>query len=327
VKILSRALVGSVLIAAAWALAPAAAAADEFPSRPITIVVPYAAGGTSDMQVRMISEPLSKILGQPVIVDNRPGASGAIGASAVARAQPDGYTLLFPNNGLVIAALTNQQAGYDPVKDFASVSLVSNVPMVLVANKDLPANNLSEFIAYAKQNPGKLNYATAGVDSYGNLATHVLAQQAGIQMTGIPYKGEANTTMAVRTGEAQVLLTSPSGTMLGLVKDGSLRMLGVATEKHSELVPNAQPIAEVVPGFRSEIWFGLLAPAHTPPETIKKLNAAVVQVLADRSIRDRFFGTGAIVQGSTPETFAAMIRDDLRRFGDVVRKSNIKSDQ
>ncbi|MDR2853190.1 MAG: tripartite tricarboxylate transporter substrate binding protein [Burkholderiaceae bacterium] len=322
-----RFVLGGWLAAAAWALAPAAAVAQEFPNRPITIVIPYPAGGTSDVLVRAISEPLSKILGQPVVIDNRAGASGAIGAQAVARAQPDGHTLLFPNNGLVIAALLGKQAGYDPIKDFAPVSTVSAMPMVMVANKDAPFTNLSELIAYAKQNPDKLNYATAGVSSYGNLATHVFAQQAGIKMIGVPYRGEASTTMAVRTGEAQVLLTSPSGTMLGLVKDGTLRILGVGSEKRSELLPNGQPIAEVVPGFKSEIWFGLLAPAGTPPAVIKKLNAAVAQVLADNAIRERYLGAGAIAQGSTPEAFAAMIRDDQQRFGEVVRKADIKAEQ
>jgi tripartite-type tricarboxylate transporter receptor subunit TctC len=210
VKSLSRLVISGSLVAATWALAPSAALADEFPTRPITIVVPYPAGGSSDVQVRMFAEPLSKLLGQPVIVDNRSGASGAMGTAQVARAKPDGYTLLYPNNGLVVAALTNSSAGYDPVKDFTPISQVTSIPMVLVVNKDVPAKNLTEFIAYAKQNPGKLNYATAGLGSYGNLVSRMFAQQAGIEMTGVPYRGEANTTMAVRTGEAQALLTGPS---------------------------------------------------------------------------------------------------------------------
>jgi tripartite-type tricarboxylate transporter receptor subunit TctC len=323
----SRILAGSLLAATSWAVAPSAVAADDFPSRPITIVVPYPAGGSSDVQVRMIAEPLSKILGQPIIVDNRAGASSAIGTVQVARAKPDGYTLLYPNNGLVVAALTNKEAGFDPVKDFTPVSQVTSIPMVLVVNKDVPAKNLTEFIAYAKKNPGKLNYATAGVGSYGNLASHLFVQQTGVEMIGVPYRGEAATTMAVRTGEAQALITGPSGTMVGLIKDGTLRMLGVASDKRSELVPDAQPIAEVVPGFKQEqLWFGLLAPARTPPEIVKKLNAAVAKVSTDDSIRRRLFDAGALVQGSTPEAFGAMIRDDVQRFGEVVRKNNIKSD-
>jgi len=326
VKILSRVLAGGLLIAATWTLAPAATAADEYPNRPITIVVPYAAGGASDVHVRIISEPLSKILGQPIIIENRTGASGSIGTTAVVRAQPDGYTLLYANPGQVIAPLTNKQAGYD-MKDLAPVSIVTIMPMVLVINKDVPANNLRELIAYAKQNPGKLNYASAGVDSYGSLATQILGQEAGIKMIGVPYRGEANTTMAVRTGEAQVLMTSPSGTMLGLVKEGNLRMLGVGADKPSELVPNIQPIAEVLPGFKAEIWFGLLAPARTPPEVIKKLNTALAQVLADSAIRDRFLNNGALAHSSTPEAFAAAIRDDQSRLGEAVRRFNIRSEQ
>lgn len=311
--------------AAAFVQGPAQAQpAADFPARPITIVVPYPAGGTSDNQVRMIAEPLSRILGQPVIVDNKSGASGALGAQAVARAAADGYTLLYPNNGLLIAAILNKQAGYDPLKSFAPISTVTKVPMVLVVNKDVPAGSLREFIEYARSQPGRLNYATAGVASYGNLATSLLSQAAGIRMTQVPYRGEAGTTMAVRTGESQVLLTSPSSAMLGMVKEGHLKLLGVATPRRSELVPEAQPIAEVLPGFSSEIWFGLMAPAGTPSAIVDKLNAAVRQALDDTRIRARLFASGAIAQASTPKAFQELMSAEHAQFSEVIRSNGIR---
>ena len=214
-----------------------ALAQDAFPSRPITIVVPYPAGGTSDSQVRMIQEPLQKLLGQPVVVDNKPGASGAIAAQFVARAKADGYTLIYPNNGLLIAPLLNRQAGYEPLRDFKPVSVTTSVPMVLVANKGVPAKNLSEFLQYAKGQANGIMYASAGTASYGHLASTRLSQMADLKVNHVPYRGEANTTMAVRTGEVQMLLTTPSPAMLGLVSQGQLTMLGVATDKPSPVVP------------------------------------------------------------------------------------------
>ncbi|MFJ1257743.1 tripartite tricarboxylate transporter substrate-binding protein [Cupriavidus sp. CuC1] len=303
-----------------------AAAADAYPAKPITIVVPYSAGGASDIQVRVISQQLSTILRQPIIVDNRAGASGAIGAAFVARAVPDGYTLLYPNNGLLIAALLNKSAGYDPLKDLAPISTVTTMPMVLVVNKSMPANNLREFFAYAKGHPNTLNYATAGPASYGNLATHLLSQAAGLSMTQVPYRGEANTTMSVRSGEAQVLFTSPSATMMGQVNAGSLKLLGVASAGRSEVAPNAQPINEVLPGFKSEIWFGLMAPAKTPQPVIDKLNQAVQQVLKDPGIRAKLLANAAVAQPSTPQAFDKLLRAEHAQFAEIIRKHNITAD-
>lgn len=307
------------------ALAPVAAA-DAYPSKPITVVVPYSAGGASDIQVRAISQQLSKILGQPIIVDNRAGASGAIGAAFVARAAPDGYTLLYPNNGLLIAALLNKAAGYDPLKDLAPISTVTAMPMVLVVNKDLPVNNLREFFAYAKGRPNTLNYATAGPGSYGNLATHLLSQAASLRMTQVPYRGEANTTMSVRSGESQVLFTSPSATMMGQVNAGNLKLLGVGSAGRSEVAPNAQPIAEVLPGFKSEIWFGLMAPAKTPQPIIDRLNQAVQQVLKDPAIRAKLLANSAVAQPSSPQTFEKLLRTEHAQYAEIIRKHNITAD-
>ncbi len=303
-----------------------AQAQSRFPERPIVIVVPYPAGGTSDAQVRMIQVPLEKLLGQPIIVENKPGASGALAAVAVAKAKPDGYTLLYPNNGFLIAPLLNKSAGYDPLKGFAPVSVVTNLPMVLVINKNEPANDLPEFIKYARSHPQGIMYASAGTASYGHLATTLFSQMAGIKAEHIPYKGEANTTLAVRNGEVSMLLTSPSSVMLGQVKQGNLKLLGVASAKPSSVVLGVKPIAETIPGFTAELWFGLLAPAGTPAAVIDKLNAAVRKVLQDEGIQSKLVASGALAQSSTPAEFANILNAEYGQWADVISKNNIKSD-
>lgn len=316
-----------VLILALAGLATGMAIAqDAFPSRPITIVVPYPAGGTSDGQVRMIQEPLSKILGQSIVVENKPGASGGIAAQAVARAKPDGYTLLYPNNGVLTAPLLNDKAGYDAIKDFKPVTTVTRVPMVLVTNKTVPATNLADFVQFAKKQPNGIMYASAGTASYGHLASARFAQMAGIKVEHVPYKGEANTTLAVRGGEVQMLLTTPSSAMLGQVAQGNITLLGVASEKPSPVVPGAPTINKVIPGFTSEVWFGLLAPAGTPDDVVSKLNAAVQKVMADEAIRAKLLPTGAMPQTSTPAEFAAIMSQESAQWRDIIGKFKIKAD-
>lgn len=297
-----------------------------FPSRPITIVVPYPAGGTSDGQVRMIQEPLSKLLGQPIVVDNKPGASGGIAAQIVAKAKPDGHTLLYPNNGVLIAPLLNDKAGYDPLKDFKPVTTVTSVPMVLVTSKAVPAASTAEFLQFAKKQPNGIMYASAGTASYGHLASARLAQMAGIKVEHVPYKGEAATTMAVRAGEVQMLLTTPSSAMLGQVAQGNLTILGVATENPSPVVPGAPTLNKTISGFTSEVWFGLLAPAGTPDEVIQKLNAAVKKVMADEAIRTKLLPTGALPQTSTPAELAAVMSRESAQWRDIIGKYKIKAD-
>ena len=301
-------------------------AQDAFPSRPITIVVPYPAGGTSDSQVRMIQEPLQKLLGQPVVVDNKPGASGAIAAQAVARAKADGYTLLYPNNGLLIAPLLNRQAGYEPLRDFKPVSVTTSVPMVLVANKGVPANNLNEFLQYAKAQANGIMYASAGTASYGHLASTRLSQMANLKVNHVPYRGEANTTMAVRTGEVQMLLTTPSPAMLGLVSQGQLTMLGVATDKPSPVVPGVPTIASVLPGFTAEVWFGLLAPAGTPDDVVNKLNAAVKKVMAEETIRNKMLASGAVPRTTSSTEFMSLMTRETVMWSQLIAKHNIRAD-
>jgi tripartite-type tricarboxylate transporter receptor subunit TctC len=321
----SRALIWMMALAA-FITGGSALAEDRFPSRPVTIVVPYPAGGTSDVQLRMIQENLQKALGQAVVIDNRPGASGGIAAGLVARAAPDGYTLLYPNNGVVITPLLIPKIGFDALKDFKPVGTVTSVPMVLVANNSVPASNVQELIKYAKQQPNGLMYASAGTGSYGHLASTRFSSMAGIKLTHIPYKGEAGTTMAVRTGEVQLLMTTPSGTMLSLVKSGQIKMLGVATSQPSPLVPGAEPLVKSVPGFTAEVWFGLLAPAGTPDAIVARINAAVKQALDDPEVNHKLLASGAMAKTSTPQELGAMMKTESALWTDIIRQYDIKAE-
>lgn len=305
---------------AAWAQA------DDFPTRPITIVVPYPAGGTSDAQVRMVQEKLGKLLGQPVVVENKAGASGAIGAQYVARSKADGYTLVYANTGFLLAPLFNANAGYEPLKDFEPITTVTSVPMVLVSSKSVPGNSLADFLQYARKQPNGILYASAGTTSFGHIASVLFAQAAGFKAQQVPYKGEAVTTLAVRSGEVQMLLTTPSSAMLGQVKQGNIKMLGVATPKPSPLLPGVPTINQTVPGFTSEIWFGLLAPAGTPARVVAKINAAVKIIMADEGVRAKLLPTGAAPQTSTAAEFASMLKEDSAKLREVIAKRGIKAE-
>jgi tripartite-type tricarboxylate transporter receptor subunit TctC len=323
---LKKLTMATLLAVAASSQVQAQSVPANFPNKPITIVVPYPAGGSSDNQIRLIAQPLSKLLGQPIVIDNKAGASGMIGALAVARAPADGYTLLFPNNGLLIAPMLADKPGFDPLKDFVPISVVTKVPMVLSVSKSVPAKNVREFISYAKSHPGKLNYATAGVGSYGNLASALFTQAANIQMTHIPYKGEAPATTALRTDEAQMLLSVPSGGLRGLIQQGQLKLLGVATSKPTDVVPDTRPIAEALPGFTAEVWFGILAPAGTPRSVVDKFSEALAEVLQETRVRAGLFAMGAMAQGSTPEAFAALMQKESAQFAAAIRSSNMKTE-
>lgn len=315
-----------LLLSVLACLVVGAAAAQNFPSRPITIVVPYPAGGTSDGQVRMIQEKLSKLLGQPVVVDNKAGASGAIGTQFVARAKADGYTLLYPNTGFLITPLLNDKAGYDPQKDFKPITQTTSVPLVLVGSKSVPGSNLTDFLQYARSTPNGIMYASAGTTSYGHISSAQLMQMAGIKGTAVPYRGEANTTMAIRSGEVQMLLTTPSAAMLGHVEQGTINMLGVATEKPSSLLPGIPTINSKVPGFTAGIWFGLVAPAGTPDDVVKKIETAVKTAMEDEEIRAKLLPTGAVPQTSTPAEFAKMLKDETEQLRDIITKFDIKAE-
>lgn len=302
---------------------PAAAQAP-YPDKPIRLVVPYAPGGTTDIMARTLQEPLSKVLGQTVIVDNKAGAAGAIGTKQVAASAPDGYTLIFGNNGpSAIVPLIQKDVGYDPVKDFEPVSLVSIAPLVLVVHPSVPAGNVAEFIAWAKTQPGGVEYATAGAGSLGHLATELFGKDAGLKLIHVPYKGQAPSTMAVLNGEVKMLLTTSSDTMDAAVKGGKLKLLGVSTAKPSPLMPGAPTVGQTLKGFEVNVWFGILAPAGTPAPVIAKLNAAIREVLANPELQRKFVGYGCIATASTPQEFAAMISAEVPKWKGIVETAKI----
>ncbi len=305
--------------------APGAGQAQSFPSKPITIVVPYPAGGTTDTLARVMQEPLQKLLGQTIIIENRPGASAIVGTKLVANAPPDGYTLLMPNNALAITPHVSKEGGWT-IKDFAPISMISLQPMVLISNPILPAHNVAQLIDYAKANPGKVEFATSGPASFGHLATELFMRQAGIQMTHIPYKGTAPIAQALLTGEVKVLLSTTTSQMNQYVKEGRLRMIGVASAEPSPLAPGAEPIMKTLKDYQAEVWFGLLAPAGTPKAVITRLNEAVVKVLQMPEMKGKFEMSGAAPAPSTPEQFAARIADENASWSKVVREAGIKAE-
>ena len=311
--------------AAAFALGATCAQAQGFPSKPIRIVVPYPAGGTTDIMARALQEPMQKTLGQPVIVDNKAGAAGAIGAREVARAPADGYTLLFSNNGpSSTTPLLVKDAGYDGLKDFTPVSQVSSAPLFVVVNAAVPANDLKAFIDYGRAQPNALEYASAGIGSLGHLASELFARQAGIKMVHIPYKGQAPTANAVMTGEVKLLITTSSAAMNAFIKEGKLKLLGVSTPQPSPLAPGAPTVNTVLPGYQVEIWFGLLGPAGMPAEVTAKLNDAVQKALQLPDLQARFQNFGVIAKGSTPKALGELIADEIPRWTQVVREAAIK---
>jgi tripartite-type tricarboxylate transporter receptor subunit TctC len=300
------------------------AALAQYPDKPIRLVVPYAPGGTTDIMARTLQEPLSKILGQTVIVDNKAGAAGAIGTAQVAHAAPDGYTLIFGNNGpSAIVPLIQKDVGYDPIKDFAPVSLVSIAPMTLVVHPTVPANTVKELIAYANAQPNGVEYATAGAGSLGHLATELFGKEAGVKLVHVPYKGQGPSTMAVLNGEVKMLLTTSSDTQDAAVRAGKLKLLGVSTAKPSPLMPGAPTINQSLPGYEVSVWFGILAPAGTPAPVIAKLNAAIRQVLADPELQKKFVGFGCVATASTPQEFASMIGAEVPKWKSVVETQKI----
>jgi tripartite-type tricarboxylate transporter receptor subunit TctC len=303
------------------------AAADNYPSRPIRLIVPYPAGGSTDIMARALQEPLAKILGQPLIIDNRGGAAGTTGANEAARADADGYTLLFANNGPIsIAPLLQKGVDFDPLKSFVPVSLVSTAPLVLVASEKVPVNDVAGLIAYAKARTEPMLYASAGPGSLGHLSTERLLNQAGLQMVHVPYRGQAPTTLAIFAGEVDILLTTTSDTLNEYIRTGKVKLLGVSSPGPSPVAPGAAPIGNALKGYSAETWFGILAPAGTPPEVVSKLNAAFNTVLAMPQLRDRFLSYGVEAKASKPAELYALIAAEIPSWRKVIEERSVKTE-
>jgi tripartite-type tricarboxylate transporter receptor subunit TctC len=314
----ATALVGSLLLCAA-------ALAQDYPTKPIRFIVPFPPGGGNDTVARAIAQQMTPALGQPVVIDNRPGAGGSVGAEIVAKAPADGYTLFLAGVGSH-AANPNLHARlpYDPIRDFAPITLVASAPSVLVINPAIPARTLAEFTAYARANPGKLNYASNGNGSAAQLAATMYESMAGVRMVHVPYKGIAQALTDLLSGEVQLMF----GTIVALVphvQAGKLRALAVTNRKRSALLPDVPTLAESgLPDYQSGSWYGVLVPAGTPRPIIDRLHGIIVKALQQPEVGQRLAAEGAEVIGSTPEEFGAHIKTELARVAEVVRAAGIK---
>jgi tripartite-type tricarboxylate transporter receptor subunit TctC len=305
------------------AFAGAAAAADPWPTKPIRIVVPYAAGGTTDQLARVIQQPLAETLGQPVIVEDKPGAGGTIGTDMVVRAPADGYTFVFGNNGPNALIGLMRAIPYDPIKDLKPVSLVALTPMILAVPADSPVRSVTEFIAYAKQQGGKLNIGSVGQGSFSHVTDEYFKQLAGLDITHIPYNGGAPMMTAFAAGQIQAaFVTGLDGA--ALQRAGKIRYLGVATLQPTPVLPGLPTVAEVLPGFKSVSWFGIFAPGGTPDEIVAKVNAAIVAALARAEVQRFFAERNVEAKSSTPAELEKMIVDDMAQWGPVIKNANIQ---
>ncbi|CAP43764.1 Bug family tripartite tricarboxylate transporter substrate binding protein [Bordetella petrii] len=314
-----------VLAGAALAgLLPVAAAQAAYPERAITIVVPFPAGGTTDVVARVLADKLSGIFKQSVIVENRQGAGGNIGAAYVARAKADGYTLLVSSAGpLSINQQLYANPGYDPARDFAPVSLLASVPIMLAANPQAPYTSVAELIAYAKQHPGSIAYGSQGSGTTSHLTMELLKLEAGIDLQHIPYRGSAPAATDLIGGQIQVMFDN-SPTTYPQVRAGAMRALGVASAQRIASMKDIPAIAETVPGFESEAWFGLVAPAGTPEDVVRDLNAAVRQVLADPAVIKRFDEVGVRLVGDTPQAFGQFIQAEMAKWGKIIQATGLR---
>ena len=317
-------ILARVLLAVLPAWAGAAYAQESFPSRPITIVVPYPAGGTSDGQVRKIQEPLSKLLGQPVVVDNKPGASGAVAAMAVARAKPDGYTLLVSYSGYHVGnPHLFKQSGWDPVKDFAPVAMMTRAPQVIAVSPKLPVNNLRELIAYAKANPGKLNYASSGNGSIQHIAGELFKQLTGTFITHIPYRGSGPAVQDLMAGQVDMFITTPAG-VVSQIQGGKIKGVAVTSARRLASLPQVPTAVEAgLKGYDLDSWFALYAPAGTPPEVVQVLNTEVNRILQTPEARKKAEDSGTGVQTMTPAELGVFTQKELAYWGKVIKGARI----
>jgi len=285
-----------------------------YPSRPIKIVAPFSAGAASDALIRRLSEPVGKLLGQPVIIENKPGAQGAIAARIVAKAPNDGYTLMMGGNSSHAANVhTLKDPGYDPIKDFTPITLVSINPQMLVVNADMPVRTLQEFIKYAKERPGKLSY---GIGNAGSLvAAQLLKTQAGIDAVGVNYPGVAQATTDLLAGRLDFIMNDPVVTA-PFVQAGKLRVLGITSKQRLATFPDVAPLAELgLPGYDYASWSGMFAPAGLPPEITQRLNQAFVKVMADPAIEKFIAAAGIIPVTSTPERLRTFVQEQITLWG------------
>jgi len=314
------------MLAAAMLAAATPAAAQPYPNHPLRLIVPFAAGGSNDVMARLIAPHLEQSLGQPVIVDNRPAAAGQVGTDAVAKAPPDGHTLLMVASSHTVVPATNSKLPYDAERDFAPVAMVGKNPLLFVINAKVAAKTLPEFVALAKASPGKLNYATPGAASQSHLVTALFDQKAGITMQHVPYRGGAPAILSVVQGDTQFAVISPLAS-LPHIQSGALRPIAAGSLMRDAQFPDVPTVAEAgYPDFEAIQWVGLLTTAGTPKEIVERLNAEVNRALRDPDMIAKLAMQGVSPAGGTPADFQKVIASEIRRWTDVARSANIKAE-
>lgn len=308
-------------------LATQHAYAQAYPAKPIRIISPFAAGGGSDFLARLLAAKLGSAMGQPVIVENKAGAGGALGTDFVAKAPPDGYTILIGSNGpLAVSPAFSNRLPYDPVRDLQPVALLTKQPFVLLTSASVPANDLREFIQLAKKQPGKLNYGTPGNGSAPHLAVEMLKMKTGMFITHIPYRGGPQALSDLLAGQIQLATADPN-TAMPLLKQGRLRALAVTTANRSPLLPDVPTVAEIgISGYEVAGWFGALVPAGTPEAIVKRLNAEIAKVMASPEAKESLAGLGGDLLATTPAQFVTHIASETQRWRELIKTMNLKAD-
>ncbi len=311
----------------ATAVAPASAEAQAYPSRPLRFIVPFPPGGSTDIYARIIGPRLADTLRQQVVIDNRPGAGGALGADLAAKAPPDGYTIwLGQTNNLAIGPAMRTKNSYDPVRDFSPITLLMQAPQVMVVNAGSPITSIKELIAAAKSKPGTLTFASAGIGSSGHVAGELLNQAAGVNITHVPYKGASPAMIDLRGGRVTFLATSLASAAQ-FVKDGKIKGIATTGLKRARLMPDVPTVAESgVPGFEVASWHGMLAPAKVPREIIARLNREIVAILDKPEVRDALLSEGGDITPGTPEEFAVFLKSEAQKWAKVIKQAGITAE-
>ncbi len=302
------------------------AQAQTYPSKPIRLIVPFPAGGATDIFARTLSQKLAEKLGTSVVVDNKPGAGGTLGSDMVAKAPPDGYTLLLATSSThSIGPNLNPKMPYDAVRDFTPIGQVGNAPSIMLVPNSSPAKTVQEWIDYARKNPGRLNYASSGNGTIVQLTAELFKSQAGVFVVHIPYKGTALAMPDLISGKVDVLFDSlPTG--LPHVRDGRLRALGVTTAQRTPLAPGVPPISEVLPGYESTTWFGVFGPPGLRPELVNRINTAANQALKDAEVADKLQKLGIEAVGGTPAEFTSMLASESAKWKKIINERKISMD-
>ncbi|HUP30860.1 MAG TPA: tripartite tricarboxylate transporter substrate binding protein [Usitatibacter sp.] len=304
------------------ALVPVPGSAQQWPSKAVRIVVPFAAGGATDVVARLLAQKLTEAWGQTVVVENKLGAGGNIGADMVAKSAPDGYTLLLTSGAVLTAPYLYKGLAFDPLKDFIAVTNVATGPQVIAISTSLPVKDLPEFIAYAKANPKQINYGSAGIGSQTHLAAENFAHSAGIDITHVPYKGESAALTDLMGGQIQ-MVTPNLGGAIGQIQQGKLRAIAVTSRERSPHLPEVPAAAEVIPGFENAGWFGVLAPVGTPREVIDRIYRDSTKIITSEEFRGKLAQQGMVPVGNSPQEFSAATRAESTRWAKVIRERGL----